>query len=78
MLLTLQTLIDKRACPEQVELFRFMFGDSVDVTPELCERVAAQFNFEWAARSLLTGPALAEYERVSARAFGVAYCGGTK
>jgi hypothetical protein len=66
--LTPQTLIDEAACSDQVKLFRSrfrsLFGDSVEVTPEACEKVAAQFDFELAARILLTGSAWAEYERV--------------
>ena len=67
--LKLQTLIDLRACREQVDLFRAKFGESVDVTPELCEAVASEFDFCWAARNLLLPTALAEYERVRAPAY---------
>jgi hypothetical protein len=62
--LTLQTLIDKRACRAQVDLFRQTFGASVEITPALCESVAAQFDWTWASNNLLTPAARAEYERV--------------
>jgi hypothetical protein len=78
--LKLQTIIDKRACPEQVKLFRKVFGKSVRVTEPLCVRMANQFDFTWAAQNLLTpegvteytrviAPALAEYARVRAPAW---------
>ncbi len=66
--LTLQTLIDKGACSEQVELFRSKFGTSVRVTQRLCVSVAYAFAWGWAARHLLSKPARAEYERVKAAA----------
>jgi hypothetical protein len=55
--LTLQQLVDLDACVDQVDLFRRTFGDSVDVTPDLCERHAAEFDWEWAAQKLLTASA---------------------
>ncbi len=67
--LTLQTLIDKGACSEQVELFRATFGESVRVTQRLCVSVADAFSWPWAARHLLSAPASAEYERVTAPAW---------
>ena len=68
MKLYISQLIDKGACRDQVRLFRARFGESVDVTPELCASVAAEFDFSWAARYLLSPPALAEYQRAKAPA----------
>jgi hypothetical protein len=68
-ILTLATLKAKGACADQCALFRSKFGDSVDVTPELCVSVAAQFDWGWAACNLLTAPALADYERATAAAW---------
>src|SRR5208282_2710189 len=68
MRLHIQQLIDRKACQEQVDLFRAKFGESVDITEELCVSVATEFNFDWAAQELLTAPALAEYECVTAQA----------
>lgn len=45
--LTLDTLIAKRACAQQVDLFHQLFGESVTVTPALCVEHAAQFDWEW-------------------------------
>lgn len=67
--LKLQTLIDLRACQSQVDLFRTKFGESVDIAPELCESVASELDFEWAAENLLKATAYAEYERVRNAAY---------
>jgi hypothetical protein len=69
MRITLQQLTDKDACQEQVDLFRALFGDSVDVTEELCASVAGKFDFDWAASSLLAPSARAEYKRATAPAW---------
>ena len=66
--LTIQTLIGKGACPEQVELFRAKFGESVRVTQRLCVSVADAFAWNWAAQHLLSTLAWAEYVRVKAPA----------
>ena len=66
-----QTLIDKGACYAQVELFRAKFGESVRVTQRLCVSVADAFDWNWAAGHLLSKPAWAEYERVTAPAWRV-------
>ena len=62
-ILTLQTLIDKGACPEQVKKFRRKFGKQVNVTVKLCQSVAKDFDWGWAARNLLPAPIWAEYNR---------------
>ena len=67
-ILKLATLVELGACESQTGLFKEKFGESVQVTEELCEKVAALFDFDWAARHLLTAPARAEYERVRALA----------
>jgi hypothetical protein len=66
--LYISQLIDKNACQSQVDLFRSKFGESVDVTPELCARVATEFEFCWAAGNLLSDSAGAEYDRAMAPA----------
>ena len=67
-ILTTRQLIDRGACNEQVEAFRSRFGESVEVTPELCESVVAVFDWVWAASNLLSARAYAEYQRVRAAA----------
>ena len=66
--LLLSTLIDKHACEEQVELFCQTFGESVEITAELCESVADKFYWAWAAENLLSASAWADYKRVTAPA----------
>ena len=58
-----------KACPEQVALFRAHFGDGGTVTLAKVRKVALLFNWNWAARFLLSPAALAEYERVTASAW---------
>ena len=69
MKITLKQLRRAKACEDQCLLFAEKFGDSVDVTPELCESVAPIFNFEFAAYSFLTDTARAEYVRIRATAW---------
>jgi hypothetical protein len=66
--LCIKQLTDQSACKDQVDLFRTMFGESVNVTQKLCVSVADKFDFEWAASHLLTPSALADYERAKASA----------
>ena len=67
--LKLQTLIDKGACTEQVDLFRASFGEVVEVTESRCAEHACAFAWDWASRCLLSASAEAEYERVRASAW---------
>jgi len=82
--LFLETLRNLAACADQRQRFADTFGESVDVTPELCVSVADQFSWDWAAEHLLspeawaeyeraTRPAWAEFERVCAETFGRLY-----
>jgi len=66
--LTLETLRKLGACAVQFQRFALTFGESVDVTPELCVSVADEFDWEWAVRRLLSPDAQAEYKRVRALA----------
>ena len=80
--LTVETLKSKKACQPQIDLFRSLFGDSVEVTEELCVKHAQDFNWDWAADTLLsesaredyykaTGPALKVYNKATAPALKV-------
>ena len=66
--ITLQQLIDKDACKDQVELFKKTFGDSVEVTRELAIKYAQYFDFIWAADNLLDAPAWKIYKETIAPA----------
>src|SRR3990167_3989263 len=68
-LLTLQQLQDHRACRDQIQLFRELFGESAIVTVKACVAVADKFNWEWAAGHLLKASAYAEYDRVANPAY---------
>ena len=57
-----------KACPEQVALFRAHFGDGGTVTLAKVRKVALLFNWDWAARFLLSPASWIEYERVKAPA----------
>ena len=74
MRITLSQLKSLNACKSQVDKFSELFGESVDVTPELCVSHAQDFDWGWAAKNLLTDSAWAEYKRVTARAFGELFC----
>jgi len=67
--LTLQQLVDKRACSLQVQLFKELFGTRVDVTVQAAIAVADKFDWGWAARALLSAAARSEYGKVYAPAW---------
>jgi hypothetical protein len=67
-IITKQMLIDAEACPEQVDLFEGIFGDSVVVTISRAKKVANLFDWGWAIR-LLDAQGRAEYKRVTAAAW---------
>ena len=56
------------ACRDQLALFKRKFGDSVEVTVQLAESVANEFDWDWAASKLLKAAAWDEYYRVRAAA----------
>jgi cell division septum initiation protein DivIVA len=66
--LTAEQLEAADACPDQVELFRGRFGESVRVTEAQAAKVSGLFDWDWAATRLLSAPARAEYKRVEAQA----------
>jgi len=70
-LITLQQLIDADACADQRYLFKQKFGDSVEVTRELCISVADVFDWSWAAQHFLSAPALKVYHETYASAWNV-------
>ena len=63
--ITLKMLEEVEACPDQVVLFKKLFGDSTPVTEELCVKYASDFDFDFAAEKFLTEAALGKYEKVS-------------
>ena len=51
--ITLAQLVEADACQEQVDLFQSTFGESVELTLELCVKHAYDFSFCWAGDNLL-------------------------
>lgn len=66
--LTLKMLTDARACSEQVQLFRSLFGESVNVTVAKARKVAGKFNWSFAMQ-FLDDEGRAEYQRVRGEAW---------
>lgn len=60
--LTLATLLERGACHKGVERFKRLFGDSVEVTEELCRKHAQTVDWDWAAECFLSSKALAAYQ----------------
>ena len=59
--ITSSLLRAKGACSEQVELFKSLDGDSLELTEALCLEHAEKFNWGWAAHNLLSRKALDKY-----------------
>jgi len=58
----------KGACADQIDKFVELFPEGVVVTETLCIEHASVFSWDWAASHLLSPPAFAEYNRVTAAA----------
>ena len=82
--ITARKLESLGACPEQVAIFRRHFGAGVVPTLELVMRYAQVFDWDWAAKNLLsatadkayqeaTAPAYKAYRAARAQAFRVAW-----
>lgn len=57
----LQTLIGLNACKDQVDLFKEIFGDSVELTEELAKEIGSKFDIDWAVKNLLIAQAKTSY-----------------
>ena len=66
--LTIKDLRAADACEKQVKLFEQHFGDGGTVTLAKVRKVASLFDWNWAARYLLSPARRAEYERIVAPA----------
>src|SRR5208282_5495044 len=62
MHLTYRKLKLAGACSQQLERFRELFPDGVDVTAAVCASVAKEFDWDWAAMNLLPLRLRADYE----------------
>jgi len=69
MKITVKQLIEKRACVEQVKVFRRLFGASATITLANCIKASkAGLDFNWAAQNLLPATALEAYYKAKAPA----------
>ena len=69
MKITVKQLLALRACRDQVHLFQKKFGEEVEVTEELVLKHYQEFDLNWLARTMFTGPVLAEYEKIQGPAW---------
>ena len=67
-ILTLDQLIQAKACQEQVNLFKELFGSEVKVTVRKAQSVASKFDWNFAAAHLLSSSGYTEYDKVRAPA----------
>jgi hypothetical protein len=76
MIITLEMLRQKHACRDQVARFQELFGAKVAVTVELAVKHAQDFNWDWAAWSLLSAAGYSAYIAAMAEAL-LAYAAAT-
>lgn len=69
MKITLEQLRDAHACLEQRLKFEEFFGQEVEVTPALCEALAEEFDWPWAAKMLLPSVLRKEFYKHDAKEF---------
>ena len=65
MRITQELLQGKGACQQQVDRFAVDFPDGTEVTAEVC-RAHPGYDYDWAAKNLLTPEKLAEYHAAKA------------
>ena len=65
-MITYRMLKAKGACYTQVELFKKTFPEGAKLSVELAVSVASKFDFDWAARNLLSEASRAAYEEAVA------------
>ena len=66
--ITAERLAALGACRTQLASFREMFPEGAPLTVETALSVAGQFDWDWAARHLLSAPALKDYSEATAPA----------
>jgi hypothetical protein len=67
--ITISQLETLNACPEQRQVFEELFGDSIEITPDLAEKYFDKFNSDWAAENLLKPEYYIEYEKIENSAY---------
>jgi hypothetical protein len=63
-ILTLQQLIDAKACDQHTEKFKNLFGEEVKITTTLCIKMAYVFDFDFAADKFLNKKERDKYYRI--------------
>jgi hypothetical protein len=66
MMVTYRMLVSKGACVAQRDKFCQLYPNGVIITRELCVKHATDFDWNWAARNLLSGSARDAYLAVRA------------
>lgn len=69
MKITYQQLEELDACENQLDLFRELFGDEVELTEKIVMTHGPKFNLDWAATRLFFPAANAEYRQARTAAF---------
>ena len=62
MKITLHELLILNACDEQLNLFKALFGESVELTEEIMRKHGAMFDVDWLATRILSPQQRADYE----------------
>ena len=62
--ITLDMLIRKKACSKQVELFKQYFGESVEITEEICIKYSNEFYIDCLAAKMLNEEQLKAYKAI--------------
>ena len=62
MKITLKDLRRMGACKEQVELYKWLFNESVELTRGNILRYGTQFDLNWIADKIMTKEQYADYE----------------
>ncbi len=61
--ITVKQLIKLKACENQVKVFKKLFGDSTTVTVKKCVKYACKFDWDWAAKYMLSAKLWRKYDR---------------
>ena len=67
-MITAELLESKKACVDQVDLFRSLWPNGVTPTRELCIEHADRFDWHWAAKNLLSEDGYKAYDEAKASA----------
>ena len=69
MFINVDILRTKKACHNQVSLFKKLFPDGIEVTTDLCVEYYDKFDWDWAVDNLLTETGQDEYVKIKVAAY---------